>query len=98
MKQKWAIPSLKLGGSHKHFDKEREIVRSPTASRAVRSLVKARDRVCQHCGHKGSYHNKLTVHHVKPRRSHPELVNDPNNCVTLCENCHRKLERGDKKE
>lgn len=33
----------------------------------------------------------LEVHHIKPRETHPELMYDPNNVVTLCKSCNAKM-------
>ncbi len=30
------------------------------------------------------------VHHIKPRHTHPELIYDWRNLMTLCSDCHKK--------
>ncbi len=51
----------------------------------VRFLAKRRDDFkCVKCGSC----NKLECHHVKPVRTHPELVFDLSNLLTLCRDCH----------
>lgn len=51
--------------------------------------VHARDVVCQHCGSRGSRNNILTVHHVIPKcQGGP---NSSENCILLCQLCHREL-------
>jgi 5-methylcytosine-specific restriction endonuclease McrA len=55
-----------------------------------KQVVRERDRVCVHCGSKGSKKNPLTVHHKKPRCRFPLLSHDANNCELLCTICHRK--------
>lgn len=58
----------------------------------VRSYVRSGcGKKCQQCGRKESKKVKLTIHHIKPRCTHPELTNVPSNCTLLCEDCHRKL-------
>jgi len=53
-----------------------------------RKLVLARDNYeCQECG----VDMDLCIHHIKPVKSFPKLVNDINNCITLCVHCHRKF-------
>lgn len=49
--------------------------------------VKERDDwTCQECGSQEQLH----AHHVKERFMHPELVDDVDNGITLCELCHAK--------
>lgn len=51
----------------------------------MKRLVKQRDNYrCQRCGTGKS----LTVHHIKPQSTHPELAKDPENMITLCRQCH----------
>lgn len=45
---------------------------------------------CEKCG---ELHN-LTVHHVKPRQTHPELAFEPSNLVVLCQECHNIVHNG----
>lgn len=33
----------------------------------------------------------LEVHHIKPRETHPELMYDPDNVVTICKSCNAHL-------
>jgi 5-methylcytosine-specific restriction endonuclease McrA len=56
--------------------------------RSVRVEVLERDGVCQICKTKGERGNPLTIHHVLPKHSHPELENCSKNCTVLCRSCH----------
>jgi len=80
-------------GRRKRRRKPRKRRRKKMSSQNKR-LVHQRDRVCQRCGHKGSKSNPLTVHHIKPKRSYPELVNDTSNCEILCNDCHVEEHKG----
>jgi 5-methylcytosine-specific restriction endonuclease McrA len=52
-------------------------------------IVHARDKVCLSCGSS----NRLTVHHVKPKcQGGP---NTPENCILLCQICHRNLHKSE---
>lgn len=52
--------------------------------------IMARDgRKCRHC--KSS--KRLTVHHIKPREEGG--LNEERNLITLCSECHDKVELGD---
>jgi len=54
----------------------------------TREMVFKRDNYeCQQCG----LDMKLNMHHIKPVKDFPELVDDLNNLITLCKSCHRKL-------
>ena len=44
-------------------------------------------KYCVACGHSGSFY-PLDIDHVITFKSHPELANDPRNCLTLCRACH----------
>ena len=53
-----------------------------------RSKVYKRDRrTCQICGSK----KKIEAHHIRRWSEFPQLRFDPNNGVTLCRACHRKI-------
>lgn len=54
----------------------------------VREYVLFRDKhTCQHC--KGKSKDKiLNVHHIRSRKTHGDR---PNNLITLCETCHKKI-------
>lgn len=51
----------------------------------IRGVVFKRDnRTCKICGSK----EEINAHHLYSRNSHPDLVYDPDNIVTLCKKCH----------
>lgn len=53
--------------------------------RDLQPAIIARDgATCQRCGDR----KKLHAHHVKPRGLFPELILDPDNCITMCALCH----------
>jgi ribosomal protein L37AE/L43A len=43
---------------------------------------------CQHCGNT----DVIEAHHIKSKRKFPDLRFDVNNGITLCSNCHKKIE------
>lgn len=45
--------------------------------------------ICQECGIKHTY---ITAHHVKPFAFYPDLRFDISNGITLCEDCHSKMD------
>ena len=47
--------------------------------------VKARDLACKQCGTDQDLH----AHHIKHKATHPELMLDINNGITLCYRCHK---------
>lgn len=62
----------------------------------IRQHILQRDgHQCSLCGRKPSAGIKLHVHHKKPFRTFDDLTqaNQPSNLVTLCEQCHRRVEQ-----
>jgi hypothetical protein len=58
----------------------------------LRQMVLKRDGYkCINCGSEGPLH----CHHVLPVAAEPLLSADIDNCITLCENCHRKAHKQD---
>ena len=58
-----------------------------------RADVLERDEyTCQYCGKKGGV---LNAHHKKEYAKYPELRYEVENGVTLCEECHRKVHKGE---
>ena len=57
-----------------------------------RKKVYERDKyTCQICGIKGG---KLNAHHIHKYSQYPALRYDIDNGITLCEDCHRKIHKG----
>ncbi|MBD5279113.1 MAG: HNH endonuclease [Bacteroides sp.] len=64
-----------------------------TTRRRFRHVVLERDGyTCQHCG-RALDMSTLSIHHIKPCATHPELIYDADNCISLCKCCHVKLHR-----
>lgn len=62
------------------------------AWRRVREQKLKKSPLCESCG----THEDLHVHHVKPRRTHPQLAYELNNLKTLCRRCHSRIEMTDR--
>ncbi len=50
-------------------------------------------KYCDTCG----TNKALIIHHKKSRKDYPELIDDKNNLIYLCETCHRMIHTGEKK-
>ena len=73
----------------KHYNKKRI-----TVSKEVYNTVIQRDNYsCRLCGST----NWLALHHIKYRSERKDLINDINNCIMLCENCHSTVHHNKKK-
>jgi hypothetical protein len=57
--------------------------------RLWRQAVVARDKVCQDCGSAEQLH----AHHIFPYATYPHLRYEVNNGITLCHDCHWRVER-----
>lgn len=67
------------GSSFSHFCRQ-----------AKQILIPKQNGHCAFCGCElGSGYN-AQVHHIKPRHQHTELDKDINNCVILCNECHKE--------
>ena len=56
-----------------------------SVSNTTYNIVFERDKgTCQLCGSQ----RDLQLHHVVPRSRSKKGINDPNNCIMLCRNCH----------
>jgi 5-methylcytosine-specific restriction endonuclease McrA len=61
----------------------------------LRQLVLERDNyTCQRCG-ATSEEAQLHVHHEKSYTLNKMMVNDPDNCITLCKECHKEVHSQD---
>lgn len=79
-------------------------IRRTKKYRQWRRIIYKRDRyTCQRCGTKtrrkhrlGTFCWNLHAHHIQPIATHPELVFEISNGVTLCQGCHVEVhkERG----
>jgi len=71
---------------------ENHSLRCSTEYKNWRKLVFIRDKyTCRECSIIG---DKLNAHHIKPWAKFPELRFEVDNGITLCEECHRELHRG----
>lgn len=52
-----------------------------------KSVFKRDGYACKECGAT----NNLQAHHIKPVHTHPHLIQDLPNGLTLCKPCHKKL-------
>lgn len=68
------------------------IIRNSAAYAEWRLTVFKRDGFrCQSCGKVGG---KLNAHHIQLFSEHPALRLDPDNGITLCQDCHKAVHRG----
>jgi endogenous inhibitor of DNA gyrase (YacG/DUF329 family) len=78
-------PNYKGGISLKEFKDAYGL--EPEKWKKIAQQIRIRDKfICQCCGKKGA----TDVHHIIPRRI--KIDNDPDNLITLCRSCHRKIE------
>ena len=61
--------------------------------RSFRRRQLERQPVCQFCG-KPLTMETLSIHHIKPISERPDLVYEPDNCISLCKRCHVEHHRG----
>jgi 5-methylcytosine-specific restriction endonuclease McrA len=52
------------------------------------------DPLCEECERQGKVTPATEVHHIKPIATHPELRLDWDNLMSICRDCHDKLEPG----
>jgi len=65
-----------------------------TVSKETYNIVIQRDNYsCRLCGST----NWLQLHHILYRSERKDLINDIDNCIMLCENCHRTVHSNKKK-
>lgn len=59
------------------------------------SILERDKYVCQKCG-VGKYNvlkpPQIHVHHIKSFNDFPDLRLEPDNCITLCKDCHKKTD------
>ena len=72
--------------------------RGPNWSAEARSIRKRDNYTCNVCGKNGKIdHVAISVHHIIPYREFGGdyiSANDPNNLISLCNVCHKKVECG----
>lgn len=78
-------PNWKGGSSKIEFEKAFELSLSQWDKLSFK-IRKRDNHICQYCGKLDSY----VVHHIIPRRI--KIDNHPDNLITLCKNCHPKVE------
>lgn len=63
--------------------------------KALRSEIIRRDKCCIYCFMNEKVYNlkNLQVHHIEKRVDNPDRIYDPTNLITLCRNCHEKIEK-----
>jgi 5-methylcytosine-specific restriction protein A len=62
----------------------------------LRSAKLARDPLCEPCLKEGRTTLATQVHHVKDRKTHPELAFDQDNLESVCVSCHNTKRRNGK--
>lgn len=75
----------------KLYERNRNRQRGSAANTLLRQKIRERDgNRCRRCGATGAT-ARLEVHHIVPiaKGGHPT---DPNNLVTLCHECHKRLQ------
>jgi hypothetical protein len=78
-------PNYKGGVSTRKFEEAFDM--EPEKWKELAQKIRIRDNfTCQYCGKKGA----TDVHHIIPRRI--KIDNSPENLITLCRSCHRKIE------
>lgn len=65
-----------------------------TVTKEIYNIVIERDKYC--CRLCGST-NWIQLHHILYRSQRKDLINDINNCIMLCDNCHRLVHNNKKK-
>lgn len=72
--------------------KLRHLISASAEYQEWRFAVFNRDkRTCRRCEEKN--HQLLRAHHVNPVSTHPELMFDVDNGLTLCQSCHEQVHR-----
>lgn len=65
----------------------------------VRDGALARDNfLCQHCLKDGKLQPAELVHHIKHLDRYPELGLEPDNLISLCNDCHTRVHKQTRKK
>lgn len=67
--------------------KQDRLIRGRGYVRRTRAVKERDGYKCRECESRQNLH----VHHILQVKDHPELINDLNNCITLCRRCHHAL-------
>lgn len=68
---------------------ERQSLYSKQEWKNIIKFIYARDDYkCKRCGTGHTKNNKLHAHHVKSWAEHKDLRSDPDNLITVCDECH----------
>lgn len=66
-------------------------------SKFCEEIKKLDNYTCCGCGGDFSMNpEELEVHHIITRTENPDLIKDPNNCVSLCKHCHYSIKSREK--
>lgn len=65
--------------------------------RELRAMQLADFPLCEVCKQRGKMVPATEVHHIKARRSHPELALEPDNLQSICKPCHARHELGERR-
>lgn len=60
-------------------------------------VLERAERRCEICGCELDYRT-ISVHHVQPRLTHPEMEFELDNCQALCHTCHNYLHERERLE
>lgn len=70
-----------------------KLIHSSKWKKFRRRIIASDGGYCQRCKIKyGTYtFDNLEVHHIKPRNTHPELMFEEDNVITVCKTCNAEL-------
>lgn len=72
----------------KNKSKIQKILSSKEYKNFRQTILQRDNYCCQECGNT----EKLQIHHIKSKSKFPELIMEPDNCITLCITCHSKTD------
>jgi len=88
---------IKTGSDHGNWKGGRNGIKDTSVYKTFTNSILKRDNyTCQHCGdrnHEGRGKRiRLEVHHIIAASEDHTLILTPDNCITLCKNCHIKTD------